>query len=100
MLRSLLVWSGRGGWFNYRLIGDLNQPPRLRELRWLRKIFLIAQPPLLSQGGEFRRIVDFMCKAPANLGGEFCLMRLGRCTTKLDEALNCSFRIRRARGRR
>src|SRR5881394_3276325 len=39
---------------NYRLIGDdLNQPPRLRELRLLRDIFLIAQPPLLIQGGEF-----------------------------------------------
>jgi hypothetical protein len=28
--RSLLCWSGRGGWFNYRLFGGLNQPPRLR----------------------------------------------------------------------
>ena len=26
---------------------------RLRELLWLREIFLIAQPPLLVQGGEF-----------------------------------------------
>src|SRR5881394_3458556 len=42
----------RSGSFNYRLIGDLNQPPRLRELRLLRDIFLIPQPPLLIQGGE------------------------------------------------
>jgi hypothetical protein len=26
---------------------------RLRELMWLREIFLIAPPPLLIQGGEF-----------------------------------------------
>ncbi len=32
----------------------LNEPPRLRPLRWLRDIFLKAQPPLLCQGGEFR----------------------------------------------
>ena len=28
---------------------------RLRELRWLREIFLVAQPPLLGQGGEYAR---------------------------------------------
>ena len=43
----------RGGWFKLPIIGGLNQPPRLRELLWLREIFLIAQPPLLIQGGEF-----------------------------------------------
>jgi hypothetical protein len=32
MSRSLLLRSGRGGWFNYRLIGGLNEPPRLRRL--------------------------------------------------------------------
>src|SRR4030095_6092183 len=52
MLGGSLGWSGRGGWFNYRLFGGLNEPPRLRELRRLREILLIAQPPLLSQGGE------------------------------------------------
>jgi len=31
----------------------LNQPPRLRQLRWLRGVFLMAQPPRLNQGGEF-----------------------------------------------
>src|SRR5437867_3299393 len=51
--RSLLVGSGRGGWFKRPIIGGLNQPPRLRELMWLREIFLIAQPPLLIEGGEF-----------------------------------------------
>jgi hypothetical protein len=44
----------RTRWFvhatDYRL---LNEPPRLREQRWLREIFLIAQPPLLNQGGEW-----------------------------------------------
>jgi hypothetical protein len=34
------------------IIGGLNQPPRLREALWLRKIFLIAQPPLLVQEGS------------------------------------------------
>ena len=30
------------------------KPPRLRQLRWLREIFLMTQPPLLAvmQGGE------------------------------------------------
>src|SRR5437867_1606486 len=51
--RSVLVGSGRGGSFKLPIIGGLNQPPRLRELRLLREIFLIAQPPLLIQGGEF-----------------------------------------------
>ena len=51
--RSLLCGSGRGGWFKLPIIGGLNQPPRLRELMWLREIFLIAQPPLLIQGGEY-----------------------------------------------
>src|SRR5439155_14653969 len=32
----------------------LNEPPRLRPLRWLRDIFLKAQPLLLCHGGEFR----------------------------------------------
>src|SRR5215813_8283744 len=44
---------GRGGSFNLQLIGGLNQPPRLRRLRRLRDIFLLAHPPLLCQGGEF-----------------------------------------------
>jgi len=39
---------------------------RLRELRWLREIFLIAQPPLLIQGGEFAlsEIVLALSKQP------------------------------------
>src|SRR6266850_4705615 len=52
MSRSLRCGSGRGGSFKLPIIGGLNQPPRLRELMRLREIFLIAQPPLLSQGGE------------------------------------------------
>ena len=45
--------SGRGGSFNYELIGDLNQPPRPLHQRRLRIIFLMSRPPLLGQGGEF-----------------------------------------------
>jgi len=32
------------------------KPPRLRQLRWLREIFFMTQPPLLAvmQGWEFR----------------------------------------------
>ena len=37
------------------IIGVLNQPPRLRQLRRLATIFFMAQPPLLSQGGEIPR---------------------------------------------
>jgi len=53
MPRSLLVRSGRGGLFHYRLIGGLDEPPRLRPLRRLRIFLLVAQPPRLGQGGEF-----------------------------------------------
>src|SRR5262249_43108496 len=35
------------------IIGRVNKPPRLRGIMSLREIFLIAQPPLLVQGGEF-----------------------------------------------
>ena len=46
--------SGRGGWFKPPTIsGSFNQPPRLRQLRMLRGIFFMAQPPLLSQGGVY-----------------------------------------------
>ena len=36
------------------------KPPRLRQVRWLRAIFLMTQPPLLAvmQGGEYARISD------------------------------------------
>src|SRR5207247_4371444 len=48
---------GRGG-FPIRTEG---KPPRLRQLRWLRKIFLMTQTPLLAvmQGGESRSIPIF-----------------------------------------
>src|SRR5437867_6498737 len=63
--RSNLVGSGRGGWFKQPIIGGLNQPPRPRELRSLREIFLIAQPPLLIQGGEFpHTIVPVLSNSP------------------------------------
>ena len=42
---------GRGGSFKLQNNCFWNQPPRLRRTRWLRSIFLMAQPPLLCQGG-------------------------------------------------
>src|SRR5438105_5317020 len=48
------LMKARPGWFVQQLIiGGLNQPPRLRPLWTLRGILLMAQPPLLGQGGEF-----------------------------------------------
>src|SRR5262245_51214965 len=45
----------RTGWFVQQpIIGGLNQPPRLRQLRNGAVLFM-AQPPLLIQGGEFMR---------------------------------------------
>ncbi|PYS46313.1 MAG: hypothetical protein DMG13_30305 [Acidobacteria bacterium] len=43
--------TARPGWFSDKTNG---KPPRLRQLRWLREIFLMTQPPLLAvvQGGE------------------------------------------------
>jgi len=48
--RSIRRSRGRGG-FPMRTKG---KPPRLRQLRWLREIFLMTQTPLLAvmQGGE------------------------------------------------
>ena len=43
---ATLASRRRGGWFNYRLIGGLNQPPRPLHQRWLRGIFLdVASTP-------------------------------------------------------
>src|ERR1041385_9510370 len=50
--RSLLCWSGRGGWFNYRLFGGLIEPPRLRRSNEASR-FLIggaATPPWPRRG--------------------------------------------------
>src|SRR5262245_12753596 len=46
--RSFLWVSGRGGSFDFGLVGGLNDPPRLRELRRLREILMdrAATPPL------------------------------------------------------
>ena len=63
MPRSLLVWSGRGGSFNYRLFHRLNEPllmlravalalrARLRELRLLRDIFCSRSHPSFKRRG-------------------------------------------------
>src|SRR5437016_14245382 len=43
----------RTGWFvQLPIIGGLNEPPRLRPLRWLRRFFLMgaATPPLPRRG--------------------------------------------------
>ena len=37
----------------------LEQPPRLRDAKEASRNLLIAQPPLLSQGGEFRYPLTF-----------------------------------------
>ena len=68
--RSNLLGSGRGGSFKLPIIGGLNEPPRLRELMWLRESFLIAQPPLLIQGGEFAllAIVPALSNSPIRSG--------------------------------
>ena len=46
------IWSGRGGLIHYRLIGGLDEPPRLRRCGGFATSFLMAQPPRLIQGGE------------------------------------------------
>src|SRR5206468_11249821 len=47
--------TARPGGFPMKTNG---KPPRLRQLRWLREIFLMTQPPLLAvvQGGDYRLI--------------------------------------------
>src|SRR5215471_5581645 len=37
------------------------QPPRLRVQRWLRGIFLNAQPPLLGKEGNYRAALCVLC---------------------------------------
>src|SRR3989442_3272887 len=52
---SPFLLKARTGWFVQTPKQFLlNEPPRLRRIRWLRSIFLMAQPPLLCQGGDFR----------------------------------------------
>src|SRR5690242_13624754 len=43
----------RGGSFTIILKVTVAEPPRLRLQRWLRGLFLVAQPPLLTQEGSF-----------------------------------------------
>ena len=71
----------RTGWFvELPIIGGLNQPPRLRELMWLREIFLIAQPPLLVQGGELTRINPDLAATTARLRQQ--AIPCGRCNLR------------------
>jgi hypothetical protein len=70
MVRSLLI-DAAGVVF---LVPSIGTPPRPREKRMLRDIFLIARPPLLAvmRGGEFA----FLEMVPnldscASRGGEF-----------------------------
>ena len=50
----------QAGWFqSYYLLDVPGEPPRLRRVRWLRAILLMAQPPLLTQEGN-RRALQFI----------------------------------------
>src|SRR5262245_6017807 len=48
----------RTGWSLTRNL-TCERPPRLREFRWLRGIFLLAQPPLLTRRGMFLVVTLF-----------------------------------------
>src|SRR5688572_33419800 len=56
---ATLASRRRGGWFEYRLIGGLNEPPRPLHQRRLRDIFLMSRPPRLGQGGEYARFCGY-----------------------------------------
>src|SRR5438045_3536633 len=47
--------SAQTGWFSF--LFSIGKPPRPRDQRTLREIFLVARPPLLAvmQGGEYAR---------------------------------------------
>src|SRR6185436_3655950 len=70
MLRSHLYWSGRGGSFNYRLIGGLNEPPRLRRAKEASRHLIngAATPPWLRRGMANSRGAE---KAPARIRNAF-----------------------------
>jgi hypothetical protein len=56
------------GWFvKLPIIGDLNQPPRLREAKVASRHLIdrAATPPYPRRG--IRLILDFMCKAPRSI---------------------------------
>src|SRR6184192_3185428 len=50
-----LPCSAQTGWFSF--LFSIGKPPRPRDQRTLREIFLVARPPLLAvmQGGEYAR---------------------------------------------
>src|SRR5438132_9615358 len=50
-----LPCSAQTGWFSF--LFPIGKPPRPRDQRTLREIFLVARPPLLAlmQGGEYAR---------------------------------------------
>src|SRR5207249_9403392 len=76
------------------------KPPRLRQLRWLRDIFLMTQPPLLAvmQGGEcarFQFIYTVIDRHTSfHTGIKPCFLR-GR-SSSLDSS-NSKARMRRTR---
>jgi len=66
---SYLLWSGRGGSFKHRLIGDLNEPPRLRPPKDASQYFLNGRiHPAFYQGGEFGRWATLCAKPPEGEG--------------------------------
>src|SRR5688572_27535389 len=60
------VQRGRGGSFKRIVRWCLDKPPRLRRQR-NGTIFLVAQPPLLCQGGEIRCLPDEFGKTRQSL---------------------------------
>ena len=49
-------FEGADGVVLIKKMNHLNEPPRPRQLRWLRSFRLMARPPLLRQGGDLARL--------------------------------------------
>src|SRR5437870_10999850 len=63
-----LPCSAQTGWFSF--LFSIGKPPRPRDQRRLREIFLVARPPLLAamQGGERRSIQHSFTRSLAGAG--------------------------------
>jgi hypothetical protein len=53
------------GWWGNKML-DVDPPPRLRGLRWLRDILLTAQPPLLGEEGKIYRATSHVGRNAAS----------------------------------
>jgi hypothetical protein len=68
-------WSGRGGSFNYRIIGDWNQPPRPLRQESFAPFFLMSRPPLLgAKEGNFALIRRFVQSPPDEVTNQFSIL--------------------------